>query len=279
MADSALLKFVHISDTHLTPDMSYIKDYARFTPLTGYQAMVESINALPFTPDFILHTGDVAYDPEPEIYDFIRTELDALKAPVIAIAGNHDHQHALQRSVMDVPEDQLQANYHHELELNGVQILLVDSNAPERLPAGRVPDEQLDWLRERCTADDPRPLVVAVHHNVLPVGVPWLDDWMRMTNGTDFHAAVKPAAARMRGVFHGHIHQNIDTYADGVLYSAASSSWSQFMSYPIPENDRISPDFITPPGYSVVTVTEQRTYIRRHTFEVTDEVTGTPPAD
>lgn len=264
-----LLRFVHISDTHINSDTDYIKDYAPYTPLVGAEALVKAVNALPFTPDFILHTGDVAFDPVPEVYPFVADTLNKLNAPVHYLVGNHDDNALLQTAIMGRAEADVIANLHYEFEHNGVQIVCVDSNdAAAEVPSGLFPSAQLEWLDTICAADDDRPLVIATHHNVIPVGVPWLDNWMRAKNGDEFHAIVRQARDRLRGVFHGHIHQNIDAYQDGVLYSAAASSWCQFMSYPMIENDRVSSDFATPPGFSVVTITENRTYIRRHMFTV-----------
>lgn len=264
-----LLRFVHISDTHITPDRDYIKDYAQYTPSVGATALVEAVNSLPFAPDFVLHTGDVAFDPVPDVYPFVAETLGNIQAPVYYLAGNHDDNAALQTAVMGREPADVIENLHYEFEVNGVQIIGVDSNDPAAsVPSGLFPPAQLDWLDALCSADDERPLVIATHHNVIPVGVPWLDDWMRAKNGDDFHAIVRQARDRLRGVFHGHIHQNIDAFQDGVLYSAAASSWCQFMSYPMPENERVSPDFATPPGFSVVTITAERTFIRRHSFAV-----------
>ncbi len=268
------LRFVHISDTHITPDTDYMKSYAPYTPLLGARALIDALRELPFQPDFVLHTGDVAYDPEPDVYSAIAALMGELDVPVYYLAGNHDDSQTLQRLLMGRGDDEIQTYLHYEFEAKGVQVVCVDSNAPhhheegKEAPAGRVPDSQLEWLDMLCTADDERPLLIAIHHNVLPMGVPWLDDWMRTENGEAFHAVVRQARDRLQGVFHGHIHQNISTFKDGVLYSAAASSWYQLMSYPIPENQRVSADDITPPGFSVVTIENGRTFIRRHTFEV-----------
>ena len=63
-----MLRFIHISDTHIHPDPNYTKDYADITSYAGAKALVEQVNNVPFEPDFVLHTGDVAYDPDPEAY-------------------------------------------------------------------------------------------------------------------------------------------------------------------------------------------------------------------
>ena len=263
-----MLTFVHISDTHINFDETYIKRYARYTPIIGARRLIEEVNALPFMPDFILHTGDIAYDPYVDIYSDIQHLLSTFKAPLLTIAGNHDERTALQQVLQGKSE--FQPYPYSEQDINGVQILLLDSNAntPEEVPAGRVSDEQLEWLDIKCAADDERPLVIAIHHNVVPVGVPWLDVTMGTHNGLDVHNIIKQARDRVRGVFHGHIHQNLDVLREGVLYSAANSSWCSFMNYPLPDYAHITDDKIQQPGFSVVHVTKDHTTIRRHVFEV-----------
>ena len=99
--------------------------------------------------------------------------------------------------------------------------------------SGTVSDDQLDWLRGIAEADDRRPLVIAVHHNALPTGVPWLNQYMRMANGDAFHAGAAACAGdRIRGVFYGHIHQNSQIIRDGILYSSVLSSWYQIHCWP-----------------------------------------------
>ncbi|MDQ7025043.1 MAG: metallophosphoesterase [Anaerolineae bacterium] len=264
------LRFIHISDTHINPDTNYTLDYAQYTPLIGAQALVKAVNDLPFMPDFILHTGDVAYDPVPEVYPEIKTLLETLKAPIHYLVGNHDDAKAIQRVLMGRNAETIQDYLYYDFEVKEVHVVCLDSNGAHnpQYPSGTVTDEQLIWLNDICRSDDERPLVIAVHHNIIPTGVPWLDTWMRMENGEAFHDIVSQARARLCGVFFGHIHQNITTLRDGVMYVAASSSWCQFYSYPIPENTRHSPDIITNPGFNVVSISEQTTFIRRHTFAI-----------
>ncbi|MGB1285393.1 MAG: metallophosphoesterase family protein [Aggregatilineales bacterium] len=268
-----LLRFVHLSDTHINPDVDYIKDYANYTPMTGAMALIDAVNALPFTPDFILHTGDVAYDPYPEVYDVIQDVLSKFNIPVYVLAGNHDDARALQHLVMGRDDDAVKDYLYYEFEQNGVQIVCLDSNGPAEIPQGNIPDEQLAWLDTLVSVDDDRPLVVATHHNVLPMNVPWLDGFMRTTNGEALHTILCKAQSRLRVVLHGHIHQNIDHYVDGILYSSCASSWCQFGAYPDPNNTEITQNKSAPPGFSVVTVSANSTYIRRHTFTVDSQET------
>jgi 3',5'-cyclic-AMP phosphodiesterase len=261
-----MLTFVHISDTHIPADPNYNADYAPHPPHEGARALVQQVNALPFMPDFVLHTGDVAYDPYPEAYAACKDILGEIKAPVHYVAGNHDASAALQNALVQRGGPKMQL--HYEFEVNGVQVAIVDSNGPADPPAGYMTENQLAWINAICTADDDRPLVIATHHNPTPGGIPWLDDFMGIQNTDAFHAAILPAKERLRGVFFGHVHQNLDIYRDGVLYCATLSSWAQFHAWPGQEETTHAPH--DGPGFSVVTVTENQTLIRRHRFTLTD---------
>ena len=262
-----LLTFAHISDTHISNDPEYTTSIAEYKPNLGAKALVKALRALPFELDFILHTGDVIYDPHESAYQTAKEIFAPLAdTPIYYLAGNHDHNDGLQRQLMGRNADDVIPNFHYEFEVNGVQIICLDSNGPAEPPAGYVTDDQLEWLEILCTADDDRPLIVAIHHNPLSVGVPWLDDWMKITNGLDLHNVIKKAQSRLVGVFHGHIHQNTSVYRDGVMYSSTTGSWTQLAGYPGMTDTTV--DTEAKPGFSVVTVSLNQSFIRRYLFDV-----------
>lgn len=259
-----LLRFVHLSDTHISHDPAYNGYDGPFPARAGAEAMVKAVNALPFKPDFVLHTGDVAFDPVEQAYYAARDILGQIAYPVYYLAGNHDDGAALQRIMLDrapiLPFD-------YEFEQNGVQILCMDSNnGRARYAGGRLSDEQLAWLRARTERQDDRPLVVAIHHNALPIGSFFWDTFMRIEEGERFHQALLPAQKRIRGVFFGHVHMATESYRDGILYSSVNSSWYQLHCYP-GQND-VQEDRDALPGFNVVTITRTQTFIRRHNFRV-----------
>src|SRR5690606_29784611 len=125
---------------------------------------------------------------------------------------------------------EIQPTWHYSFEVNGVQVIGLDSTGPAEPPSGTISEEQFSWLRGITESGDSHPLVIGVHHNTLAVGTPWLDSFARMANGNELHDALLPARHRIRGVFFGHIHQNTQTLRDGILYSSALSSWYQLMA-------------------------------------------------
>lgn len=260
---SRLLTFVQISDTHISPDPEYGKKRSSLGTQASASVLVKAVNDLPFPVDFVLHTGDVAYDPDATAYQTAHEVLSQIRFPVYYIPGNHDHRLEMQRLLLGHAEPQ--PSFYYTFEINGVQVICLDSNGPAEPPRGNIIPEQLAWLDALCDADDQRPLVVAVHHNALPVGSPWLDDYMRITNGEALHQTLLKARSRLRGVFFGHVHQNIQMYKDDILYTSALSSWCQFNSWP-GSTDTV--EDMSAPGFNVVSLTADQTFIRRWQFHV-----------
>lgn len=259
-----LVTFIHISDTHIHSNPDHSRDFALYSPNWGAKELVQTINALPYAVDFVLHTGDVVYNPVSAMYTVARDILSQLKYPIHYVAGNHDAAGILQNMLIQQGDASLQV--HYTFTVNGVQFVVVDSNGPATPPAGYFTNTQLSWLNNICSADDDRPLVIATHHNVLPVGIPWLDDYMGVKNWADFHEALLPAKHRIRGIFSGHVHQHIDIVRDGILYASTASSWAQFSSYPT--LDKTTSDIGAEPGFSLVTISREQTFIRRCRFPI-----------
>jgi hypothetical protein len=84
---------------------------------------------------------------------------------------------------------------------------------------------------------------------------------MLIDNGAAFMEAIRPARARIRGVFFGHIHRAYQVMHDGILLSSAPSGFAQLQSWP--EQDRPMPAPWEPAGLCVVTITERGTIVRQ----------------
>jgi Icc protein len=259
----ATLRFVHITDTHISADPNYGRDEQHGSPAVAARALVTTVNALPFQPDFILHTGDVAFDPDEASYQLAAEIFRPLKAPLYYLPGNHDSGEMLQRIVIErepvLPCDD-------EFEVNGVQIITVDSNQPFEMdqPNSRIADAQIERLNRIAASNDSRPLLVATHHNVLPIGAPWWDRYMRMQNGEAFHMALLPARERLLGVLHGHVHMNVQIMRDGIAYIAGQSPW--FSLHCAPDQQETKFDIQALPGFNVISIVGRQMFVRQHTF-------------
>lgn len=265
-----LVTFAHISDTHLHPDPLHTPEYYGLPARAPVYQLIHTLNNFPAPIDFVLHTGDVAQNPETaDHYAAARDVLNRLVYPVHYIPGNHDRVASFQRDFWQRPETEINTHCDYEFEMNGVQFLMLDSTAPpppqevdpadHSLAIGHLASEQLAWLEERCSATDSRPLVVAVHHHTIPLQAPWLDR-IGMENGLELHAILRNAQSRLRGVFCGHIHESVVTVRDGINYYSVQSGWFQTSTWYGAQEPRRDP--LNNPGFNLVTLTETDTFVR-----------------
>lgn len=270
-----IVYFVHISDTHIGPTAGYSR-HGHY-PLPCAEKVVEVINNLPVQPDFVIHTGDVVYDPDPAAYRLAAETFSRLDAPIYYVVGNHDRARDIHHFLPmgpkeDVTEDRDTLSY--TFEVKGYRFLALDARGPDEIdPHGLLSDEQLEAARREAEGDGP-PLTVLTHFPVLPLNAIWMDANMLTLNGPQLHEALRPAGERLRGVFHGHVHQPMQTRRDGVLYVSVASVFAQFTAWPTDLNIGFDPAH--EPGYAFVHLLSEQTIIHQHTFP---RPAYTPPAD
>ena len=263
LMEKPILSFIHISDTHLMADPAFNLPDLSNTPQEGADSLKAAIQALPIAVDFILHTGDVVNEPSKEAYLRARAFFHTFEIPIHFLSGNHDdpalqQQFLLQRQEVKLP-------FCYEFEQAGIQFIALDSHQPNT-NAGKLGTEQLEWLRERCSAADDRPLIVALHHNPLQAPPsPWWDN-MALRDGEALHQTLLRAKDRLRGVFFGHIHQPLQYYRDGILYAAACGSWELLHYYPDMQDFLLDHESL--PSFNLVHIGPRTTTIRRHSFRV-----------
>jgi Icc protein len=259
------LYFVHISDTHFGPTVGFSRH--GFAPVPCARRLVEIINQLPQRPDFVIHTGDVTNDPGYAAYRLAAETFARLEPPIYYVVGNHDTAAGIRRHLpmgpqQDVDDDPERLSY--AFEVKGHRFLVLDARGPDEIdPHGLLPDSQLELLARETEPDGP-PLTVFLHFPVLPMNSIWMDDNMLVLNGNLLHQALRRCRRRLRGVFHGHIHQHMQTIRDGVRYSSVASAFAQFAAWPADSEVRFDPD--EPPGYSFVHLLPEQTIVHQHTF-------------
>ncbi|MCA9964544.1 MAG: metallophosphoesterase [Anaerolineales bacterium] len=258
--------FVHISDTHIGPTPEYERHGHRSLPCA--QRIVEIINRFPVKPDFVVHTGDVVTEPNGRSYQLAAETFSHLDVPIYYVTGNHDTARDIQQFLPMGPHQPFcqsaAEQYSYTFTVKGYRFLVLDARAPDELdPHGLLSQAQLDWVRREATADGP-PLTLFMHFPTLPMNSTWMDAYMLVINGPELHQALLPARNRLRGVFYGHIHQNMQVIRDGILYASTASVFSQFSAWPGHASVGYDPDHL--PGYSFVHLLPEQTIIHQHTF-------------
>ena len=212
---------IQISDTHLFEDPQ-----ARLwgvAPEHRLDQVMDAICAAAPEPEIVLVTGDCSADGSRASYERLGAKLARLNAPAYYLPGNHDDAALMATMLMNRSLDKEKLCF--VVEALGWRFVMLDSSVRGE-DAGCIGNAQREWLRNTLAADLSTPVLVAVHHNPLPVGSEWLDT-MTISDGAAM-LAILDTAPQVKAVIFGHVHQEFETYRDGTLYASAPSTFFQF---------------------------------------------------
>ncbi|MEM1440790.1 MAG: metallophosphoesterase [Verrucomicrobiota bacterium] len=264
-----MLEVIHISDTHIGPDRSL--DIRGANACARAEALVAAVNDLPFVPAFVVHTGDVANDPDIGAYALAKAVLSELKAPVFYATGNHDDVSMMRDALTFgeieplVEESANQLCYRIGGEAGeSVQFYVMDGWVPpEEGPHGFLSENQVEAVLSDISGD--KPVAVYLHYPLVPIGSPWIDEHLLCRNGLDFQAQLLEAAgSHLRGIFTGHLHRGLKLYHSGVFHSGVSSPACEFTAGP--EDDFC--DFLPggPIPFDHIRFTEEATMVKSYSL-------------
>ncbi len=263
------MEFIHISDTHFGPDSDLLIRGVNLCDRA--RQLVEEINRLSFTPDFVIHTGDVANDPDRGAYALAREVLSDLQVPCYYATGNHDDvgmmREALEfgprESLISESEDRLCYQITGGLEKHAELFVLDGKIPPSEGPHGHLSEDQVEAVMGAISGE--KPVAVFLHYPLTPIGSKWIDDHLLVSNGEEFQKRLaKKAGPNLRGVFSGHIHRGLQLYRGGVFQSGVSSPACEFTAGP---DDDVC-DFLPggPIPFHHVTLNEEGTMVKAYSI-------------
>lgn len=174
------------------------------------------------------------------------------------VPGNHDDGEFMMSHIHD--GQLLHVLRDERVTISGYDLIALDTNGLGDAHAPIISDRQISWLCDELR--DAEHMIIAAHHPLQFTGVDWIDHKMRVQNGGVLHDLLKPHIDRLYGVFHGHIHQSVNTYSDGVLYTSCPSTWYNLQAHPTLDID--THDLIMPAGFNLVMIRENRVFSRRY---------------
>lgn len=204
------LQFVQISDSHIGFNKDANKDVA-----ATLQEAVNRINALPQTPAFILHTGDITHLSKPEEFDTAEQILKGCKTKeIFYVPGEHD--------VLD--EDHGAKRFKkkwYSFDHSGVHFVgLVNVLDVKPGGLGSLGDEQLQWLEKDLKGKSAStPIVVFAHVPLWTVYEQW--GW-GTADGMRALAYMKRFGSVT--VLNGHIHQTMQKVEGNMMFHTATST-------------------------------------------------------
>jgi len=214
------LRFAQISDSHLgftgapNPDVS-----------ATFSQAIEKVTNLGYTPDFVIHTGDLTHLSSPEQFDQVKQMMTALNTPhVFTVPGEHD-------SVDDAGQKYRKAfgagsvgDGWYSFDVAGVHLIaLVNTLNLRKL--GHLGVDQLEFVEKdvaRLPSDTP--IIVFSHIPLFAMYPDW--GW-----GTDDAAQALSYLRRFSSVtcLNGHVHQLFSKTEGNVTFYSGTTT-----AYPLP---------------------------------------------
>ena len=211
-----MLKFVHLTDLHLTNAREDCQGYDTFAATERALAHAARVHG---DMAFLVITGDLANWGEIEAYERLKSLVDSYPHPVYLMIGNHDSRaHFLKVFGDRHPFEAPYAQFHEDRD--GFRLLFVDSQTPGT-HGGAFSRDRLDWIDAKLTAS-PHPVLLFMHHHPTAIGAPSMDA-KGLRNWPAFHRILARHRDRLRHIFHGHCHSSLQGNIEGVSFSGLRS--------------------------------------------------------
>lgn len=195
---TAALKLVIMSDLHLVPagEVSNTLDTA-----ARLQQAVDSVNLHHADADLCILAGDLADLGEADAYARLREIIAPLTPETHLMLGNHDHRDVF---LHVFGTDHADENGHVQkvIDIKGHRLILLDSTEPG-LVEGVFCPARLAWLQARLDEALDRPVIVILHHHVLPLSMPV--DSIILREGAALLEVLR-SHPDIRQVIAGHVH-------------------------------------------------------------------------
>jgi len=208
---SLMTSFIaQLSDSHLTTGP------LGGGPAAGLQLALARVMALDPRPDCVVITGDLTDHGREEEYAALKEVIGDFPLPLHLTTGNHDDRDAMVKAFGGEP--------FYAVEYPEFTFIALDSLIPGS-PAGRLGEEQLEWLDGVLTARSGLPALIGLHHPPMPIGIPFLDG-MRLLDGKRLRDVLAEHRNVAR-VMAGHVHRPITAAFGGSVMTIAPSTWRQ----------------------------------------------------
>jgi 3',5'-cyclic AMP phosphodiesterase CpdA len=229
------LRFAQVSDSHLG-----FSGPANGNVADTFGHAIDRINNLGYTPDFVIHTGDITHLASPDQFDQAKQMMSGLKTPhVFTVPGEHDSVDDAGQKYRSAFGAGSNGDGWYSFDIAGVHVIaLVNTLKGRKL--GHLGVEQLEFVEKdvaRLSSDTP---IIVISHIPLFAMYP---DWGW---GTDDAAQALGYLRRFASVtcLNGHVHQLFSKREGNVTFYSGTTT-----AYPLPHpGDGPAPKPVTLPA-------------------------------
>jgi len=206
-----MLKFIVFSDLHIVAEgkLSHGLDTA-----ARLAAGIDFVNHHHTDAAFAVFAGDLADHGEPLAYQRFKQAINLLHIPAILTLGNHDDLAAFVECFGESQINRDTGHIDHVIEHADHRVIVMDTLLAAKA-AGRLQDEQLNWLRQQLESSRHRPVIIVMHHNITLFYVP--TDDIILENSEAFIGLVS-GYRNVRQIISGHVHMSVAGSVRGIAF-------------------------------------------------------------
>ncbi len=232
--DNRPIHLVQITDTHL--GFSTGDELLGLNTDESLDDVLKLISRERGEPDVMVCTGDIASAGHHDCYHrLVEAVRHHFSGPLGWLPGNHDSAEAMSApQLAKLAEARL-------MDLGPWLLVLLDSSVPSHV-YGQLADSELAFLEQTLSASPDKHVMVMLHHQPVPVGSAWIDQYI-LRNADAFFTVID-RHAQVKAVVWGHVHQAFEKQRRGVSLLAAPATCIQFK----PNSDEFAVDSAMP-GY------------------------------
>ena len=214
------MRFAQISDSHIG-----FKGPANTNVTDTFNHAIGQINGLDYTPDFVIHTGDLTHLATPDQFDQVKHMLGELNTPhVFTVPGEHDSTDDAGQKYRQAFGAGTRGDGWYSFDIAGVHIIgLVNTLNMQKL--GHLGADQLEFVEKDVAGlSSDTPIIVFSHIPLFAMYPDW--GW-----GTDDATQALSYLRRFSSVtcLNGHVHQVFSKTEGNVTFYSATTT-----AYPLP---------------------------------------------
>jgi 3',5'-cyclic AMP phosphodiesterase CpdA len=231
----ATLRFAQVSDSHIG-----FQGKANPNVTGSFNKAIDRINSLGYTPDFVVHTGDLTHLATPGQFDQVKQMMTGLRTPhVFTVPGEHDSIDDGGQKYRSAFGAGTRGDGWYSFDIAGVHVIaLVNTLNLKKL--GHLGVDQLEFVAKDVTAlPSDTPIIVFSHIPLFAMYPDW--GW-----GTDDAAQALSYLRRFSSVtcLNGHVHQLFSKTEGNVTFHSGTTT-----AYPLPHpGDGPAPKPVTLPA-------------------------------
>ncbi|WP_324968192.1 metallophosphoesterase family protein [Mycobacterium sp.] len=229
------VRFAQVSDSHIG-----FSGRANPNVAESFSHAIERINNLGYTPDFVIHTGDLTHLSTPEQFDQVKQMMTGLRTPhVFTVPGEHDSVDDAGQKYRSTFGAGTRGDGWYSFDIAGVHVIaLVNTLNLKKL--GHLGVEQLEFVKQDVAGLSSDTPVIVFSHIPLFVMYP---DWGW---ATDDAAQALSYLRRFSSVtcLNGHVHQVFSKTEGNITFYSGTTT-----AYPLPHpGDGPGPKPVTLPA-------------------------------